>query len=121
MNNELNRSGVKSVGFTQKMMRAGDTFEQAAWQAREEIMPGRDAQDGDCQPVSERLVEILKEKGYADAFAVFDQYEGHPHVWVRVQNWTIDPTHDQFALVAPEDKEDFYLDNPILIRKTAAV
>jgi hypothetical protein len=38
-----------------------------------------------------------------------------------VQGWKVDPTHDQFAAIAPEGKEDFYLDNPILIQKTAAL
>lgn len=94
-----------------------DELLEVALAVRAKMLPDRDAVGGDCQPVSEEIVRRLKKRGYADAFAVFGEYVGHPHTWVSVGGWTVDATHDQFAAHVDYDEMDRYLDNPVLIQK----
>jgi len=85
-----------------------------AWQAREAICP--DGCDGQCQEVSDWIVEKLEKMGYPEAYTAFGQFRGemrHAHSWVVVDQWEVDATQDQFASYF-DDEEDL-LDNPVYV------
>ena len=87
---------------------------RVAWQVRDRLLPNRDAEDGDCQDVSEAVAEALRRLGH-DAWVTFGtDFRGHPHVWVRASGWYVDPTHDQFAAFAEtEEEEAAFFDEPV--------
>jgi 8-oxo-dGTP pyrophosphatase MutT (NUDIX family) len=68
-------------------------FYNAAKLAREEVNCNEG--QGKCQEVSEALETQLIQQGY-DAWSVFGWFDKHPHVFVRVGEYYIDPTYDQF-------------------------
>jgi ribosomal protein S18 acetylase RimI-like enzyme/predicted GIY-YIG superfamily endonuclease len=71
-------------------------LERAAWEGRDMLIPDRDAQGGDCEPVSDKIYDVLKAKG-VDAWIVYGAFGREPHSWVGVEGgWYIDATADQF-------------------------
>jgi len=82
---------------------------------RAQLLPDRDAEDGDCQPVAEEVVRRLHRAGYPDAFVVLGDWEGHPHIWVRVGDLCVDATYDQFRYFVSDEEEEAMLDDPIRV------
>jgi 2'-5' RNA ligase/ribosomal protein S18 acetylase RimI-like enzyme len=96
-------------------------LEGIAWEVRDDLMPGRDAIDGDCEPISDSIVEKLRELGYRDAYTAYGQFEGEaqfPHAWVRVGDWEVDATQDQFARFQDDPEREAQLaENPVYVGK----
>jgi hypothetical protein len=92
---------------------------QCAWTARDKIIGGRDAEEGDCEPVAEEMIRLLKRDGHRDAQAIYGSFMNRPHEWVIVGNFNVDPTRDQFRYYAETDEEENKLvDNPIAVWRT---
>ena len=91
-------------------------LERIAWMARTKLLPDRDAQGGDCQTVSDEIVQRLRRAGHRDAFTVFGSFKGHPHAYVRVGPYLVDATREQFAVFEedPADEEEFR-EHPVLV------
>ena len=90
---------------------------QIAWEAHDEIIPRRKATDGDCEPVSNTIVEKLQTMGYKDAQVIYGQFQGnarHPHAWVRVGDWEVDATRDRLFADDPWRK-DASPENPVYV------
>lgn len=107
----------KDTQRRKRAVRESDLWD-AAHAARTSLLPDRDAEEGDCQPVAEAVVDELHRRGFSDAQVILGSYREHPHEWAAVGAYYIDPTYDQFRHFAdtPDDEED-YLDNPIVIGK----
>ena len=86
---QLTRRGLMAIGYA-----ARDKMLQCS------------AEGGSCQPVSEEIVRRLHKAGHKGAFEVFGSFDGHPHVWVRVGDWYIDATRDQFRHFAETEEEE---------------
>lgn len=113
----------KALGLENKTASKPELTEELlmeiAWKVRDKMFPDRDAQDGDCEGVSDAIVDELHKRGWGDAHIVYGQWRGlpkHPHVWVRVGEWEVDATQDQFA--AYDDAENSpLLDTPVLVKR----
>ena len=90
---------------------------EVAHRVRDRLLPDRDAEGGDCQPVAEALERALRRRGFG-AGCRLGNWRGHPHMWVVVENWSIDPTRDQFRYYV-EEEEDALLDAPVLVWRGA--
>lgn len=92
-------------------------LEKLAWQAREDVIGAADAEEGDCQPVAERLEELLERDGH-DPGPMYGTFMGHPHQWIVVGKYSIDPTRDQFRHYAEtEEEEEKLADSPVVVWK----
>lgn len=56
----------------------------------------------------------LKRQGL-DAYSVLGNWRGHPHQWVVVGAYGIDPTRDQFRHYVSDLEEVEFLDKPVFI------
>ena len=81
---------------------------------RNALLQDRDAENGDCEPVANALVNELVRRGF-DAYSVFGNWRGHPHQWVVVSGYSIDPTRDQFRYYVDQEEEDALEDEPVLV------
>jgi hypothetical protein len=84
-------------------------------EVRSELMPDRDAQNGDCEPVSLRIIDRLKTLGIK-AYPIYGTFQGLPHMWVGTDSLWVDGTRDQFAN-ENVDNPDQYFDTPIVVGK----
>ena len=87
-------------------------LEQAGELAREKLFPDRDAQNGDCEPVSDAIYDILKARGF-DPWINYGTYRGEPHTWIMAGDLYVDASHDQFM------QEDVNAYVPIRVGRTS--
>lgn len=96
-----------------------DYLERIAGEVRAEVAPDT-AVDGDCQPVSDAIVDRLHADGHLEAYTLWSSYHGHPHAWVVVEPYNVDATRDQFAAYADEEEEESLLDTQVVVWRSDA-
>ena len=77
----------------------------------------RGAVGGDCEPVSDAIVEELRGREY-NAWTCLTDWRGHPHTVAAVGRFRVDATRDQFYEFgdSPAEEEEIE-DNPIVVWK----